>query len=109
MKIIVLSALLVLCLFAENSYSDKTTYKHEKGSKNNPLRDENYYKKACKDGSASSCNKLGIMYRDGIGVTRNLKFAEACFTVSCNLEYKKGCENKKILLESHLQIPKNNP
>lgn len=49
------------------------------------------YKKACKDGSMTSCISLGVLYHTGDGVKQNSKKAKKLFAKACKKRHLKAC------------------
>ena len=55
------------------------------------------YQQACDDGGMLECDLLGVMYRDGIGVTQNLALAASLFRQACDGEMMQGCSRLGVM------------
>lgn len=54
-------------------------------------------KRECDNGEGRACLSLGFRYRDGEGVSKNLREARQAFARACDLHSGKGCEQLAIL------------
>lgn len=57
-----------------------------------------YFKKGCETGDGISCGMLGLAFKEGLGVAKNLAVTVALNTQSCELGYFKGCYNLGLML-----------
>ncbi len=52
-----------------------------------------YFEKACGLNNGWGCNNLGVLYRDGQGVEKDLIKVAYFYSKACNLNNGKGCNN----------------
>lgn len=52
-----------------------------------------YFEKACDLNNGGGCNGLGVLYKDGQGVEKNLTKASQYFSKACELNNGWGCNN----------------
>ncbi len=58
---------------------------------------ERLYQQLCDDGDMLGCSLLGVMYRDGAGVTQNLARAAELFEQACDGDMMEGCGRLGVL------------
>ncbi|WQS73491.1 sel1 repeat family protein [Helicobacter pylori] len=51
-----------------------------------------YFEKACDLNNGRGCNNLGVLYRDGQGVEKNLTKADQYISKACKLGDQEACE-----------------
>ncbi|MGL2774302.1 sel1 repeat family protein [Helicobacter pylori] len=56
-----------------------------------------YFEKACDLNNGGGCNGLGVLYKDGQGVEKNLTKAAYFYIKACKLGDRKACEMLKLL------------
>ncbi|GAA7104988.1 sel1 repeat family protein [Helicobacter pylori] len=56
-----------------------------------------YFEKACDLNNGRGCNGLGVLYKDGQGVEKNLTKAAYFYSKACKLGNQKACEVLKEL------------
>ncbi len=56
-----------------------------------------YFERACELNNGGGCGALGVLYRDGQGVEKDLTKATYFYSKACKLGYKKACEMLKEL------------
>ncbi|GHR14607.1 hypothetical protein VN1248_01020 [Helicobacter pylori] len=56
-----------------------------------------YFEKACDLNNGRGCNGLGVLYKDGQGVEKNLIKAAYFYSKACKLGNQKACEVLKEL------------
>ncbi len=54
-----------------------------------------YFERACGLNNGRGCNNLGVLYRDGQGVEKNLTKAAQYISKACKLGDQKACEALK--------------
>lgn len=54
-----------------------------------------YFEKACDLKYGRGCNNLGVLYRDGQGVEKNLTKADQYISKACKLGDQEACEALK--------------
>ncbi|HEY5938005.1 MAG TPA: tetratricopeptide repeat protein [Kofleriaceae bacterium] len=64
-----------------------------------------YFKKGCETGDGISCGMLGLAFKEGLGVAKNLAATLALNTQSCDLGYFKGCYNLGLMLYNGEGVP----
>ena len=64
-----------------------------------------YFKKGCETGDGISCGMLGLAFKEGLGVAKNLAATIALNTQSCELGYFKGCYNLGLMLYNGEGVP----
>ncbi|WQZ40453.1 sel1 repeat family protein [Helicobacter pylori] len=52
-----------------------------------------YFERACDLNNGGGCNGLGVLYKDGQGVEKNLTKASQYFSKACELNNGWGCNN----------------
>ncbi len=65
------------------------------------------YDELCAAGNGPSCNRIGYMYQNGLGVTQNVARAANFYSSSCTLNFPNGCSNLGNLYSQGLGVPKN--
>ncbi|WP_231630660.1 tetratricopeptide repeat protein [Helicobacter pylori] len=58
-----------------------------------------YFERACGLNNGRGCNNLGVLYRDGQGVEKNLTKAAQFYSKACDLNNGVGCKNLGFLYE----------
>ncbi|MFP6249328.1 tetratricopeptide repeat protein [Helicobacter pylori] len=54
-----------------------------------------YFERACGLNNGRGCNNLGVLYRDGQGVEKNLTKADQYISKACKLGDQEACEALK--------------
>lgn len=62
----------------------------------------------CTSGDASSCNHLGLMYQNGLGVARNDSRSVALFSKACSADTRFGCNNLGLMYAGGRGVPQSN-
>lgn len=65
------------------------------------------YDKACLEGNAEACRNLGVLYNEGIGVTKDPKRATALFAQACNSGNLAGCNQTALALAEGIGVEKD--
>ena len=65
------------------------------------------YDELCAAGNGPSCNRIGYMYQNGLGVTQNAARAANLYSSACTLNFPNGCSNLGNLYSQGLGVPKN--
>ncbi|GAA7296788.1 sel1 repeat family protein [Helicobacter pylori] len=63
------------------------------------IQAKKYFEKACDLNNGRGCNNLGVLYRDGQGVEKNLTKAAQFCSKACNLNNSWGCGYLGFLYE----------
>ncbi len=66
-----------------------------------------YFERACGLNNGRGCNNLGVLYRDGQGVEKNLTKAAQFYSKACDLNNGSGCNNLGDLYQNGEGIEKN--
>ena len=66
--------------------------------KTDPAKALPLLKRGCETGDGISCGMLGLAFKEGLGITKNLAATVALNTKSCDLGYFKGCYNLGLML-----------
>jgi uncharacterized protein len=66
--------------------------------KTEPEKALGYFRKGCETGDGIACGMIGLAFKEGLGVTKNLAATLALNTQSCELGYFKGCYNLGLML-----------
>jgi TPR repeat protein len=61
----------------------------------------------CASGDASSCNHLGLMYQNGLGVARNDSRSVALFSKACSADTRYGCNNLGLMYAGGRGVPQS--
>ena len=61
----------------------------------------------CASGDASSCNHLGLMYQNGLGVARNDSRSVALFSKACSADTRYGCNNLGLMYAQGTCVAQN--
>nr|WP_276317482.1 sel1 repeat family protein [Helicobacter pylori] len=61
------------------------------------IQAKEYFEKACGLNNGRGCNGLGVLYRDGQGVEKNLTKVAYFYSKACKLGFQKTCEILKEL------------
>ena len=65
------------------------------------------YDELCVAGNGPSCNRIGYLYQNGMGVTQNATRAANFYSSACTLNFPNGCSNLGNLYSQGLGVPKN--
>ncbi|WP_240445742.1 tetratricopeptide repeat protein [Helicobacter pylori] len=65
-----------------------------------------YFERACGLNNGRGCNNLGVLYRDGQGVEKNLTKAAQFYSKACDLNNGSGCNNLGDLYQNGEGIEK---
>ena len=65
------------------------------------------YRQLCDDGDMVGCSLLGVMYRDGTGVTQDLARAASLFEQACNRSLVEGCARLGVMYANGLGVPQD--
>ncbi|GAA8307301.1 hypothetical protein HpNP137_04880 [Helicobacter pylori] len=66
-----------------------------------------YFERACGLNNGRGCNNLGVLYRDGQGVEKNLTKAAQFYSKACELKDGRGCSALGMLYENDQGVEKN--
>ena len=76
-------------------------------NKGNYIKAAKYYKIACNRGNAKACNKLGVLYNSGMGVSMNFLLAAKLYKKACKKRYPFACTNLGYMYEFGQGLTKN--
>ena len=65
---------------------------------------ERLYQQLCDDGEMLGCNLLGVMYRDGVGVTQNLARAADLFQQACDGDMMESCSRLGVMYANGIGV-----
>jgi TPR repeat protein len=68
-----------------------------------------YFRKGCETGDGISCGMLGLAYKEGLGIAKDLAATVALNAQSCELGYFKGCYNLGLMLYNGEGVPADEP
>jgi len=60
-------------------------------------RAANFYSRACTLNFPNGCSNLGNLYRQGLGVPKNLVLARQLLTKGCSMGNQFGCDKLKLM------------
>ncbi len=66
-----------------------------------------YFERACGLNNGRGCNNLGVLYRDGQGVEKNLTKVAQFYSKACDLNNGSGCNNLGDLYQNGEGVEKN--
>ncbi len=66
-----------------------------------------YFERACGLNNGRGCNNLGVLYRDGQGIEKNLTKAAQFYSKACDLNNGGGCSNLGVLYQNGQVVEKN--
>ncbi len=67
------------------------------------------FDKKCVAGELEACRNLGVMYTEGVGVTKDERRAAALFAQACNGGLLAGCNHLALVLAEGLGMPRDVP
>ncbi|MGT0074918.1 sel1 repeat family protein [Helicobacter pylori] len=65
-----------------------------------------YFEKACDLNNGGGCNGLGVLYKDGQGVEKNLTKAAQFHSKACDLNNGRGCNGLGALHQNSQRVEK---
>ncbi len=74
-----------------------------------PLAGQNpeLYQRLCDSGDMLGCDLLGLMYRDGAGVTQNLPHAAELFQQACDGDMAESCSRLGVMYAGGVGVPQD--
>ena len=95
--ITIIARFFLVITFCLNLFSKDYETSAERSKKNDYIKTNEFFEKACNSGYAIACNNLATKYMNAEGTKQDIEKAKEFYGKACNFGLQAGCKNVLML------------